>query len=143
MKTIQLNGLKANYRLGRYKEGDVVYRKYGREWHIYLAYVGRGGTQSIMRATNDREFINENEELLEALKKAAKPFSQIDDKADNDRPLLGNISITYNERTLRITKYSIDYDGITSKTVAPTAAATKRAMYEALETFGAFLSKLI
>jgi hypothetical protein len=131
-KTFRLNGLKANY--GRtYAVGDTVYRKYNREWHIYVPFETSHGT-SIRRASNDHAYITTN--LLEDMKKLAKPISTINDKTDNARPKLNDVELIYDPTTNRIVGHNIN----SVERIKRIEEAKKE--YDTMEGFGVFLLTL-
>jgi hypothetical protein len=138
-RQVQLNGLKAENSRDL-KEGDVVYRKFGSQWRIYVRYVGPSGISTVILASNWGAFLRENPELLAALKKSAKPFSTINDKENNHRRLMGHITITYDDRTAKLLSYTINEEGLANKT-APVSA--DKEAYAALETFGVFMVNIL
>ena len=130
-ETFRLNGLKANYKREGYKAGDIVYRKYGREWHIYVPYPTTHGI-SIRRALNDNDYVIHN--ILDDIKKLAKPISTINDKVDNLRTKVSDIEIIYDPDTNRIIGHNI-----TSAERLKRIEETKKE-YEEMEGFGVFLA---
>jgi hypothetical protein len=138
-KTVQLRGLRGNYQNG-YAVGEVVYRKYNREWHIYtttpqLRFGSRTSIDRVQRASNDVEYVEAHPDLQAALKRAAKPVTTINDKVNNGRPSLACISIMYDPSTGNIIGHSIA-EGVTH-----TAEEKKEKLkeYDSITNFGTFL----
>lgn len=129
-ETFRLNGLKANYKRA-YNQGDTVYRKYNREWHIYANVPTPHGT-TVRRISNDHNYITTN--LLDEMKKLAKPISTINDKKDNYRPKIEDVEIIYDPETNRIIGHNIT----SAERIKRTEEAKKE--YEAMEGFGVFLA---
>lgn len=134
-RKITLRGLKANY--NTYEEGDVVYRKYNREWHIYVS-TNNFGRKRVERFHNDDIFVKANPALLAALKLASRPFSQINDKIDNHRRNIGKITITGNASTRMITAFEVS-DTLPAAVAKKVSKADKK-LLEEHPHFAVFLS---
>lgn len=90
---IELSGLRGKY--GTFSAGDVVYSRYGGEWRIYVPKVYASGTDGIVQATFASGLIYNN--IIEGLKKLARPYSAITDRNNNNRPLIGKMTIFVDE----------------------------------------------
>lgn len=133
--TVPLQGLRKNYDSGAYKPGDVVYRKYNQTWTIYVQKKRLWINETTVAACTNPEYIDRY--LKPHLKKLARPFSQIDDKADNPRAALSNITITYDSETGEIINHTI-----TDPVVDPNEKLKRIQHYhDTVVSFGVFLTK--
>lgn len=135
---IKLNGLKGNKK-GRdaYEAGDVVKRKYGREWHIYIPVDSTLSHETLIRRANNDQIFADTV-LGDILTKAAKPSTTINDKIDNSRPNISTIYITVNTETRQILDYRLEGAMRPVKEIKEEAIIIKKTMYNELEHFGAF-----
>jgi hypothetical protein len=143
---VTLRGLKGNEK-NSYHVGDIVYRKYNKEWHIYVRHVeisfGYGKPISTtVKAINSVDYVNSNPDLLEALKKAGKPLSNINDKEDNVRLGIRDIEIHYDPRSAAITKHKIKAGSPEKIKVHKDIVKEREEIYSKLSTFGSFMSIL-
>lgn len=131
-ETFRLSGLKANYKRS-YEQGDIVYRKYNREWHIYANVPTTHGTV-VRRISNDHSYITTN--FLDEMKKLAKPISTINDKKDNHRPKLEDVELIYDPTTNRIIGHNVN----SVERIKRIEEAKKE--YETMEGFGVFMARV-
>jgi hypothetical protein len=132
-----LTGLRANkLPLESYKIGDVVHRKYGKEWHIYVPVVNSFDKHVIRRAINDHSYVPEH--LEHHLKARCRPLTKINDKVDNPRPMLGDIIIKVDTKSGRIIGHRFHY--ATAKAPVTEEDKTAReAHYAEMPSYGVFL----
>jgi hypothetical protein len=137
LEKVRLHGLYGNYK-SKYDEGSVVYRKYGSEWHVYVPFKG-GRLSGVRRAINDDQFIKTN--ILPEIKKLARPYSTINDKKDNLRLNISQVTLTVDTDTLMIVGYEIGGVSMTTKdALTEEQKEANKAIYESSPLFGAFLA---
>jgi hypothetical protein len=142
-KKATLRGLKGNYS-GGYAVGDVVYRKYGKQWYIYTSRMTTSwgssrATELVSMAGNSIQYVNNNPDLLEALKKACKPISTINDKIDNDRWSLKDFVISFDPDTGNIMGHEIKVASAEEILSQKQAEKARLEEYNKMPTYGAFL----
>jgi hypothetical protein len=142
-KTIRLKGLRGNYQ-SDYEAGDVVFRKYKKEWHIYTTTVyskfGGRAVEQVRKASNAPLYIEANEDLALALKKVGKPLTTINDKIDNERLGFQEIEITYNPNNGKILKHKIHAKSVEDIKTHKELVKERFEHYEKMPEFGAFMT---
>jgi hypothetical protein len=144
IRKVRLKGLRGNYQNG-YAEGEVVYRKYKKEWHIYVQasqnmYGLRYSRERITMAHNSIAYVEAHEDLQEALKKAGKPLSTINDKVNNPRLGLHDIEISYDDVKGVIKSHKILVKDPVNIKLHKEVIKERAEIYSKLDTFGVFLS---
>lgn len=142
IKKATLKGLRGNYQ-ENYTVGEVVFRKYKKEWHIYTSATSPNGRPAVtartIMAPNSIKFVGDNPELEEALRKAAKPISTINDKRDNFRVTLSQIEIEYDNRSGELTGYRFKGTSAEEIKTHEQEMKARKEVYSKIPVFGAFL----
>jgi hypothetical protein len=132
--TFRLNGLRK--RGDTYNVGDVLYTPSRRQWDIMVPCNNPYSTSEYIRvATNSQMFVDKY--LKAALKKKARPISNISIKEENPRPNLADIELTVNKNGGIITEFRI-YDGTEVTKDLETIEQERKEIYRTSELYGVF-----
>lgn len=145
IKKVTLNGLRGNYQSG-YRVGDTVFRKYKKEWHIYTIASENSlkvrfvAGPRVVKAANAITYIHANPDLAQALAKAGKPLTTINDKIDNARWGLSDIEIHFNDKDGTIVGHKINVKTPEDIKAHKELVKERKEQYQKLPSFGAFLA---
>lgn len=143
-KKVNLTGLRGNYK-NDYLIGEVVFRKYQKQWHIYTSCKNvpwgvSPAKDRVTMAPNSLPYVKEHDDLRDALMKAGKPLTTINDKTDNVRWGLSDIVIEYDTETGLIVGHKLTVASPDDIKTHREVVKARKEHYNKMPSFATFLA---